>query len=413
MSVSTSTSRIRELANVLRGINDGTVPEEKARKVLANIDPVELSLAEQQLIHDGVAPEQLRRLCVAHMKVLERETEDLKAAAGEGHPLHTLISEHELILGFLDSLEEAVTRIEKKGALVPGDEDVATVANLAEHLVETDKHHKREEDALFPALEERGITGPTRVMRIEHDDMRPRKKHLLELARGAAALAHDDTATTATAVTAATAANTVGAPTDGIPDIGLRGRAYDEFVKDLRETASFIIFNLRDHIFKENTILYPTAFRAIRDPKVWDDLLRKCDEIGYCCFTPRTAHDRHEGGKEVSSMSAARKIRVEDLPVTVSPRGPRIRKVLSTDDVVVTNVILGPGQELPVHSTPVDVFFYVRSGSGLVIVGDEEIEGSDGDIVLSPKGIPHGLRAAQSEEFSVLVVKTPNPDAQR
>lgn len=73
MSASTSVSRIRELASVLRGINDGTVPDEDARRVLRNIDPVELSLAEQQLIHDGVAPEQLRRLCVAHMKVLERE----------------------------------------------------------------------------------------------------------------------------------------------------------------------------------------------------------------------------------------------------------------------------------------------------------------------------------------------------
>lgn len=109
-------------------------------------------------------------------------------------------------------------------------------------------------------------------------------------------------------------------------------------------------------------------------------------------------------------MSAARKIRVEELPVTVSPRGPKIRKVLSSDDVAITNVILAPGQDLPVHSTPVDVFFYVRSGSGVVIVGDEEIEASDGDIVLSPKGIPHGLRASGSEEFSVLVVKTPNPN---
>jgi len=112
-------------------------------------------------------------------------------------------------------------------------------------------------------------------------------------------------------------------------------------------------------------------------------------------------------------MTSARKIKVEELPVSVSPRGPRIRKVLSSDDVVVTNVILGPGQELPVHSTPVDVFFYVRSGSGLVVVGDDEIDASDGDIVLSPKGIPHGLKAGQSREFSVLVVKTPNPDAQR
>lgn len=33
-----------------------------------------------------------------------------------------------------------------------------------------------------------------------------------------------------------------------------------------------------------------------------------------------------------------------------------------------------------------------------------------GDIVLSPKNIPRGLWAGQSEDFSVLVVKTPNPE---
>lgn len=105
-----------------------------------------------------------------------------------------------------------------------------------------------------------------------------------------------------------------------------------------------------------------------------------------------------------------KRIRIEELPVTVSPRGPKIRKVLSSDDVVITNVMLDPGQDLPVHVTPVDVFFYVRSGSGLVIIGDEQVEASQGDIVLSPKNIPHGLRADQSDGFSVLVVKTPNPE---
>lgn len=253
-------SRVEELAKVLRGINDGVVSEEEARRVLSRVDPVELSLAEQQLISEGVEPQELRRLCAAHMKVLEKDTENLKAAVGEGHPLHTLISEHELILAFLDSLEAAVARLQMKEVLAPGDEDLVSVERLAEHLVETEKHHKREEDALFPAIEERGITGPTRVMRLEHNDMRPKKRHLLDIARGAGAM------------------------------------HYDDFARDLRETSAFIISNLRDHIFKENTILYPAAYRAIRDPRVWDAILKKCDEIGYCCFTPRKSGERLAGG---------------------------------------------------------------------------------------------------------------------
>lgn len=276
MSSQASVPRIDELARVLRGINHGTVPEEEAKRVLSNVDPVELSLAEQRLIQDGVAPEELRGLCVAHMKVLEGDAEDLKAAAGEGHPLHTLVSEHELILEFLDSLEAAVRRLEKRGEPVPGEEDVTLVAGLAEHLVETEKHHAREEEALFPALEERGVSGPTRIMRLEHNKMRPKKKHLLEIAKRAAE--------------------------GSIP--------YDEFVKDLRATASFVVFNLRDHIVKENTILYPAAFEAIREPRAWDDIRRKCDEIGYCCFTPGYVSVRgayaHDAGRSAHTEDSCR-----------------------------------------------------------------------------------------------------------
>lgn len=51
---------------------------------------------------------------------------------------------------------------------------------------------------------------------------------------------------------------------------------------------------------------------------------------------------------------------------------------------VVANVVLEPGQVLPSHKTPVYVLFYVHSGSGNVIIGDENIEVVDGDMVPSP-----------------------------
>lgn len=38
-----------------------------------------------------------------------------------------------------------------------------------------------------------------------------------------------------------------------------------------------------------------------------------------------------------------RRIKVEELPAVTSPRGVKVRKVLSSDDVVVMNVMLDPG----------------------------------------------------------------------
>ena len=42
----------------------------------------------------------------------------------------------------------------------------------------------------------------------------------------------------------------------------------------------------RDHIFKENNILYPTSLEVIQDADTWQKLKDACDKIGYCCFTP-------------------------------------------------------------------------------------------------------------------------------
>ena len=55
--------------------------------------------------------------------------------------------------------------------------------------------------------------------------------------------------------------------------------------------------------------------------------------------------------------------------------------------------------------------FYVHAGSGYVMIGDDSIEVSAGDMVPSPKNIPHGLKAGEEDNFSVLVLKTPNPGA--
>ena len=38
---------------------------------------------------------------------------------------------------------------------------------------------------------------------------------------------------------------------------------------------------------KENYILYPTALEAIKDEKLWENMREKCDDIGYCPFTPK------------------------------------------------------------------------------------------------------------------------------
>lgn len=84
-------------------------------------------------------------------------------------------------------------------------------------------------------------------------------------------------------------------------------------------------------------------------------------------------------------------------------------RLIQQDDVQVVLLAFAPAQGLKEHTTPVDVFFYIVKGTAEIQVGDEIKEVSEGNIVLSPKDIPHNIRNTSNDDTKVLVVKTPNP----
>lgn len=245
--------KIDQLTSLLKRLNSGENPfavKEEAKGFLSTIDPSDLSIAEQKLIDAGLRPEDLKNLCSAHMEMLSDELPRMKASLKPGHMIHTLVSEHEMILGFLDKLEAVNKTIQSMNAYNPDANEFHELKHIAEHLVEAEAHHKREEEVLFPAVEEKGVYGPPQVMRMEHEELRQRKRELKQLAETAA-----------------------------------KGD-FSNFRKQLDTQARFIVMTLRDHIFKENNILYPAALEVIQDEKQWEKMKEECDKIGYCCFTP-------------------------------------------------------------------------------------------------------------------------------
>ncbi len=84
-------------------------------------------------------------------------------------------------------------------------------------------------------------------------------------------------------------------------------------------------------------------------------------------------------------------------------------KLIHQDEVEVVLLAFKPGQGLKEHTTPVDVFFYVVQGTAEVQVGDQTKQVPEGNIVLSPKDIPHNVRNTSDADAKILVVKTPNP----
>ena len=177
--------RIKELTAVLKKLNSEGVTEEarmEALNIVKNIDPIELSIAEQSLIEQGMNPQDLRNLCDIHMEVLSDELVKLKKKIEPGHMLDTLIIEHEKIKEFLTELEALNLEIQKLNNYNENPNLFIKLGHLAENILSAEKHHKREEDVLFPELEKRDITGPTRIMRMEHDELRARKRLLKDAA---------------------------------------------------------------------------------------------------------------------------------------------------------------------------------------------------------------------------------------
>jgi quercetin dioxygenase-like cupin family protein len=75
---------------------------------------------------------------------------------------------------------------------------------------------------------------------------------------------------------------------------------------------------------------------------------------------------------------------------------------------------LEPGQEQNLHThADADKIYYVLSGRGRFLIGDEQQELAQHQIVLAPAGAPHGVKNVSDARLILLVFMTPNPNVKR
>ncbi|MCL5986847.1 MAG: hemerythrin domain-containing protein [Actinobacteria bacterium] len=148
--------------------------------------------------------------------------------------IQTLKHQHEEGLGKLNELEDAVVNLEDKG-LNP--EDISSVRSAVSFInTEIRQHNQHEEDVLFPELEKHiPQQGPTSVMRSEHREL---WNKLDELEANIKAIE------------------------------GAGGKNDNGVLETLMETARDIISLLRNHIAKENNILYPLALNILSQDQI-------------------------------------------------------------------------------------------------------------------------------------------------
>jgi len=100
---------------------------------------------------------------------------------------------------------------------------------------------------------------------------------------------------------------------------------------------------------------------------------------------------------------------VAEIESSPNPHGVDARKIYDTKNALTVHMTIKPGQSLKKHITPVDVFFYVLEGKGIVEVGEEkQLVGKD-TLIESPADIVHCWYNESNEDLRILVIKVPKP----
>ena len=105
-------------------------------------------------------------------------------------------------------------------------------------------------------------------------------------------------------------------------------------------------------------------------------------------------------------------MKITDVSKVVSgpyPHHVDARKIYDSPHAMAVVITLQPGEALKKHITPVDVFFYVLEGTGVVEIGNEKMTVGKDMLVESPAKIPHTWANESKTVFRVLVVKVPKP----
>ncbi len=245
-----------QLKQALKKLHEATPEDlEKAKKeakmYFKDTDPKELALAEQELIQEGVSRQEMKRLCDVHLEVMKGQlgakAKSLKLPAA--HPITILKDEHRIIKRNLKKLKTTLDNLKIAGSFDKAKRQVNTLKELSHFFLETEKHHQREEEAIFPRLVSHGIVEPPEIFKEDHVEFKAKKRTLNEITMNA------------------------------------KTKNFQEFLGAVSPIIEFLTKNLEEHIYKEDNILYPMTFETLEKSE-WKDVRKKFDAIGYCCFAP-------------------------------------------------------------------------------------------------------------------------------
>ncbi len=230
-----------DILDVLKAYHFGVITKKDALEALEGTSSLELLMAEVELVAGGFRGSDIKKISKLYVDLVRGGSDRLLRELDEDHPILVYIKEHKILECNLIRLDMLASSL-KKGMIGP---DLKNVDTILRNLDQLNIHSLREENVLFPAIEER-MTGEfatrLRILIREHSDVRCMLDNLKELFQDP-----------------------------------------DKNRKDIVEEIHCLVYTLNHHKFIEDDMLYPLAARQIDD---WDLFKDRSDDIGYCEFLP-------------------------------------------------------------------------------------------------------------------------------
>jgi len=228
----------RILKEILAELHKGlSLEDAKARFELevGQVTANEIFELEQSLLEDGVPAEEIKKFCNVHALLFQKDLEKSMAdPESPSHPVALFKAENAEIRRRVDSAKALLPALkEGKGG--------NWVRTIIEELRAVLKHYERKEQLLFPYLEKAGFYGPSKVMWGKHDEVR-----------------------------------------------GLFKKVLAAGPEEFPAAASALLEELDGMIFKEENILFPTAFEKLK-PADWGEIFRESAQSGYIFIEPPAA----------------------------------------------------------------------------------------------------------------------------
>jgi len=273
--------------------------KETFRRLIRNTTPEEIADMENALINEGFPVSEVQRLCDVHVQVFEDSLQKVgKPSKIPGHPVYTFVQENKEARKLLKILSRSVKKVTAKS---PGEKQLQEFESTFSRFKEIEKHFVRKENQLFPALEQKQFTGPTKVMWGKHDEIRQFLKQV---------------------------------------ETYYREQDWSQFIKEFKNLAS----SLKKLLFLEEKILYPTALRKLSEAE-WAEIKRGEAEIGYAWVKPANLWD--------ANLAASRAVH-QKIEQIETPGGEMLAKIKLETGELTTEQINSLLKNLPFDVTFVD-----------------------------------------------------------